>query len=69
MKMNDESEKSLEELISEAKKKAMNLLLYMDRTEKQLRDKLEEGEFPPQAVSEAISYVKSFHYLDDERYA
>jgi len=58
-----------EEVILQAKKKAMRLLEFMDRTEKQLRDKLKEGEFPPFAIEEAIAYVKSYHYLDDRRFA
>jgi len=57
------------ELILQAKKKAMRLLEFSDRTEQQLRDKLKEGEFPPFAVDEAIEYVRSFHYIDDKRYA
>lgn len=57
------------EVILLAKKKALSLLNYCDRTEFQLRQKLEEGAFPPQAIEEAIQYVYSFHYLDDRRYA
>ena len=53
----------------EAKKKAMSLLKYMDRTEWQLRDKLSLKGFSEGAIGEAIEYVKSFHYLDDYRYA
>ena len=53
----------------EAKKKAMSLLKYMDRTEWQLRDKLSLKGFSEEAIEEAIEYVKSFHYLDDYRYA
>ena len=53
----------------EAKKKAMSLLKYMDRTEWQLRDKLSLKGFSEGAIEEAIEYVKSFHYLDDYRYA
>lgn len=53
----------------EAKKKAMSLLKYMDRTEWQLRDKLAAKGFSEEAVEGAIDYVKSFHYLDDYRYA
>ncbi len=60
---------SAEEAELQAKKKAMRLLEYADRTEKQLRDKLKEGEFPPSAIDAAIEYVKAFHYLDDRRYA
>lgn len=52
-----------------AASKAMQLLLYRQRTEKELREKLFEKEFPPEAVEEAIAYVKSFGYLDDRRYA
>jgi regulatory protein len=40
----------------------------MDRTEAQLREKLLEAEFTPENVELAIAYVKSFGYIDDERY-
>ena len=49
--------------------KAMHYLQYSDRTEYQLRQKLKEGGFPPSAVDEAVDYVKTFHYIDDRRYA
>lgn len=52
-----------------AKKRAMHLLERQDRTEKQLRDKLKQGEYKEEVIDEAIAYVKSFHYIDDERYA
>ena len=52
-----------------AKKRALYLLERMDRTEHQLREKLKASEYPDEVVEEAIAYVKSFHYLDDERYA
>lgn len=52
-----------------ATRKAMSLLLRMDRTEKNLREKLREKEFSEEEIEEAVRYVKSFHYLDDERYA
>ncbi len=52
-----------------ARKKAMQLLERMDRTEQNLRRKLTEKEFTPDEVEDAIAYVKSFHYLDDVRYA
>ena len=41
----------------------------MDRTEWQLRDKLAAKGFSEEAVEGAVDYVKSFHYLDDYRYA
>jgi len=52
-----------------AKKRAMHLLEQMDRTEQQLREKLQASDYPSNCVEDAINYVKSFHYLDDERYA
>lgn len=52
-----------------AKKRALHLLEQMDRTEQQLREKLELSEYPDRCIEEAIEYVKGFHYLDDERYA
>ncbi|MBQ7614889.1 MAG: regulatory protein RecX [Butyrivibrio sp.] len=51
------------------KLRAMNLLQKRDYTEKQLRDKLAEGLYAQEIIDEAIAYVKSYHYLDDERFA
>ena len=45
------------------------MLERMDRTEQQLREKLKSSDYPEEVIEEAIEYVKSFHYLDDERYA
>ncbi|MBC8561245.1 regulatory protein RecX [Jutongia huaianensis] len=59
----------MQDELLEAKKKAMSLLKYMDRTEWQLRDKLAAKGFSEEAVEGAVDYVKSFHYLDDYRYA
>ncbi len=52
-----------------AKLRAMNLLQKKDYTEKQLRDKLLEGMYPAGIIDDAVSYVKSFRYIDDDRYA
>lgn len=52
-----------------AKKRAMYLLEQMDRTEKQLREKLLSNEYPQVCIDDAVEYVKRFHYLDDYRYA
>lgn len=40
----------------------------MDRTEAQLREKLLKAEFEPEIVEQAIAYVYSYGYLNDERY-
>lgn len=58
-----------EETARKAKLRCMKLLEYSDKTELQLRRRLEEGGFPPFAVDGAIEYVKQFHYLDDRRFA
>ncbi len=68
------SEKSYDEIIStvlpkRCKLRAMNLLQKKDYTTKQLRDKLTEGLYPDNIIDEAIEYVRSYRYLDDERYA
>ena len=62
-------EPSAEKEQQRAVAKAMQLLLYRQRTEKELRAKLREKEFSPEAEEAAVAYVKSFGYLDDSRYA
>lgn len=52
-----------------ATKRAMHLLEQQERTEKQLRDKLQQNGYPEQCINQAINYVKSYHYIDDYRYA
>jgi regulatory protein len=52
-----------------ARKRALHLLEQMDRTEHQLRRKLADGGYPEICIDAAIDYVKSYHYLDDRRYA
>lgn len=58
-----------EVLAKRAKLRAMHLLNVMGRTELQLREKLEQGGYPERVIEEALSYVKSFGYVDDENYA
>lgn len=52
-----------------AKMRCMNLLQTKDYTKKQLEDKLRQGDYPQECIEEAIAYVTSYGYLDDERYA
>lgn len=60
----------LQKVISKrAKLRAMHLLEDMDRSEAALREKLVQGLYPEEAIETAISYVRSFGYLDDARYA
>lgn len=56
-------------LIKRARKRAMYLLQKKDLTEKQLREKLKANEYAEDIIEDAVAYVKSFHYIDDGRYA
>ncbi len=58
-----------EVLPKRAKKRCLNLLQKRPYTERKLREKLEEGCYTEEIIDEAISYVKSFHYIDDYEYA
>ncbi|MGN0341314.1 MAG: regulatory protein RecX [Roseburia sp.] len=51
------------------KKRALALLEKMDRSEKNLRDKLRQNDYPEDLIEEAIAYTKQYHYIDDARYA
>ena len=48
---------------------ALSLLEYRDRTEAEVRRKLKEREYDPEAVEETIVFLKEYHYLDDQEYA
>lgn len=58
-----------EVLVKRAKLRAMNLLKNRAYTEKKLRDKLKNGQYPEYCIEKAIQYVKSYGYINDERYA
>lgn len=56
-------------LFKRAKERVVFLLKASDKTEKELRKKLKEGYYPQEAIDHAITAVKNYHYIDDERYA
>lgn len=61
---------SLDKNITEkAKHRALHLLEYMDRTEKNMRIKLAQGGYSPEVVEETIDFLKSYGYIDDRKYA
>lgn len=60
----------MEEILPKrAKLRSMNLLRSKDYTKKQLIDKLRQGAYPETIIEQAVSYVESYGYIDDERYA
>ena len=63
----EKSEKDIKEEVRRAKLRALHLLTLMDRTEADLRGKL-SASYCSEAVETAVEYVKSFGYLDDERF-
>lgn len=58
-----------EKVLLYAKKKTLEMLERMDRTEAELRKKLKDKEFAQDIIDQAISYAKKFHYVDDLRFA
>ena len=63
----EKTEEELKDEIRRAKLRALHLLTAMDRTEAQLREKL-QASYCDEVVETAIAYVKSFGYINDERY-
>jgi len=56
-------------LLNRAKKRGLYLLERSGRSENNLAKKLREGGYPDDVVEQAIAYMKSFGYLDDENLA
>ena len=61
--------KTPEERRQEAVRRAMGLLLYKDRTVRELQDRLAEDGYTEEECETALTYVSSFGYLNDRRYA
>ena len=57
------------EEMKKARRKAMSLLEHMDRTEKGLSERLRQAGFSAEAAEDAMNYVHSYGYIDDNRYA
>lgn len=49
--------------------RAMNLLKSRPYSESRLREKLQEGMYPPACIDAALAYVKAYHYVDDRKFA
>lgn len=56
-------------ILKRAKLRAMHLLTDMPRTEKGLREKLKQNQYPEDLIDQTMDYVSSFGYLNDLRYA
>lgn len=51
------------------KLRAMNLLTAKSYTREKLRQKLVDGLYPEEVIEEALAYVESFGYVNDNTYA
>ncbi len=65
----EEYDRLYKEMLVYAKRRAMNLLVKRDRSVKELTDKLCEDGYNSDIVEAAMSYLDSYHYLDDLRVA
>lgn len=58
-----------EVLYKRGKSRALHLLASMERTEEQVKRKLESDGYPQAVIEQVIDFVKEYRYLDDERFA
>lgn len=76
-KLNEESVLSEEELellrrkyaVPRAKKYALGILAKRDKTEQEIREKLEKAGNDSLSIQDAVNYLKKMGYLDDFAYA
>ena len=52
-----------------AKQRMLNLVTERDRTEYQLREKLQMGEYPESVIDEVVKLAKQHGFINDRRYA
>lgn len=52
-----------------ARERALYELKSRDRTEQEIRRKLEQAFYPEQAVEETLSFLRSYGYVDDVKFA
>ena len=64
-----EFESDEKELLLKGKKRALRLLERKDYSRKELIDKLVKDGYEQTMIEQIISYVDSYHYLDDSRVA
>lgn len=58
----------MQALCKRARAKSLSLLKDRDRTEQDIRTKLQQYAYPDAVIEDAIAYLYHYHYLDDERY-
>jgi len=56
-------------VLKRARHKALNIIKYSDKTEKEICLRLKEEYYTDDIIEKAIEYLKIYNYLNDERYA
>lgn len=56
-------------LIKRGKERAMHILQGADKTEKQIREKLENGRYPIIVIDAVIEFLLKYDYINDYNYA
>ncbi len=56
-------------LIKRAKERAMHILQGADKTERQIREKLERGRYPSLVIDEVIKFLLKYEYINDYDYS
>lgn len=56
-------------LFARAKERTLYLLKSRDRTETEIRQKLKDGYYPPEAIEYAVEFLKEYRFVDDDKYA
>lgn len=69
--LSDESLRHImdELLVKRARQRCLHLLKSRDYTRHQLVNKLKQGFYPETVIENAIAYIASYGYIDDEKYA
>ncbi|MGN1098060.1 MAG: regulatory protein RecX [Clostridia bacterium] len=53
----------------DCRERAIKIVALKDRTEKELRDKLAEKGYSDEEIDDAVEFMKSYNYINDESYA
>lgn len=58
-----------EETYQKAKNKALKLLHFASRTEKEMRERLKKDEYPDEIIDRVILFLKEYNFINDQELA
>ncbi len=53
----------------DCREQALKFLSFSDRTEKEMRARLERNGYSKEDIEDTLAFLKDYNYIDDERYA